>query len=272
VLGFLQNGQQIVADRYSYLPCIGLAILAGAGIARLLSIASTSLIRGTILIFTAAVVGELCILTWKQTMIWQSTTTLWTYTGTNAPNNSGAQNSYGFVLMGEGRLDEAIDCLRRAITILPTNERAHHNLWEALRRKEDDKALMAALEYSASIPTLTAKAQFQRGLYFMTHTQYDLAIEAFNDVLRLQPAHAQARTNIGWILNKQGKVVQALLAYEQAVKDDPTLFQARYNYGLMLEHTGRIPEAIVQFQEAMLIDPTHTGVRNAMARAKSTPR
>jgi tetratricopeptide (TPR) repeat protein len=266
ILGFVQNGQQIVADRYSYLPCIGWAILFAAGLMTLYRRVQTAA-RVGILCISVAGLAALSALTWKQTYVWRDTASLWTYLAKNDPNNSRGQTGYGYVLLQAGRVEEAIDRFRRAIAILPSNDKAHENLWIALQRKGDVDALMTAIGQAADIDTLSQRAKtelLRLGDRLMEGRDFDRSTAAYQEVLKRDPHQAVARTNIGVILLRQGNRELAIDQLQRAVRDDPDLFHARYNLGLALRGAGRTAEAAEQLEAAVKLNPDHAGARGAL--------
>lgn len=122
VLGIFQNGPQLTADRYTYLACMGWAILGGAGLftcwhacrrrrARALSLVPLGL--------AGASLALLALLTWTQIQVWRDTETLWTYTLSRDPHSSIAHNNLGARLLERGRLNEALQHFEEALRISP---------------------------------------------------------------------------------------------------------------------------------------------------------
>src|SRR5438309_2769774 len=122
VLGIFQNGPQIAADRYTYLACLGPALLAGTGLltaSRRLPILSTGLALGLL-------VG-LGSLTWSQTQVWHDSEKLWSHAIGIDPKSPIAHNDWGNVLDQQGKLAEAIAHYQQALQIKPDYADAHYN-------------------------------------------------------------------------------------------------------------------------------------------------
>ena len=235
VLGIVQNGPQIVADRYSYLPCIGWAILIGAGFAWLWRRPEGSIRFGAAALALGCV-ATLSTLSWKQTLVWRDTASLWTYMWQKDPESSYAQNGYGYVLLTQQKHQPAIEHLQRSLQILPTNLNARTNL---------------------------ARAHYEIGTNRLKESDPSEALRELEMAVQLDPKHAKALTNLGLALVRLGKREEAVDKYERAIQADPNLFEAHYNLGLDLLALGRMNDAIEQLRIAVQLNPNH-------AEAKST--
>lgn len=263
VLGLMQNGPQLVADRYSYLPCIGWAVLLGGAIAllwRRLNSATTAPVIALALI----VCGTLGWLTRQQIRIWRTTESFWTYIYHFDPLSGYAQNGYGFVLLQRGQLDEAIAALRQAIETYPQNDKAHHNLWIALRRKGDTSALIAAYEAAMPIDAVATPARYELGTLLLEQGDAARAASLLSEALQREPRHLLARTNLGVALMRLNQLPQAIAHLRQAVQIDPDFFWARYNLGLALRQSGARDEALEHLRVAVQLRPDHAGARAAL--------
>jgi protein O-mannosyl-transferase len=140
VLGIVQSGPQIAADRYTYLSCLGWAILAGAGLSYCwkLSVGNRKKMR-PIMIFASslAVIAlvALASLTWRQTKVWHDSESLWRYVLKFSGQSAFAHNNLGSALDEQERLEEAIDQFQQALLIDPSFARAHYNLGMLLMRQ-----------------------------------------------------------------------------------------------------------------------------------------
>lgn len=267
VLGMIQNGMQIVADRYSYLPCIGWAVLGGGmlGLAMMRwGPKASPWIGGA----AAAVILALGALTWNQTLVWRDTASLWTYMVNHDPESSHAQNGYGFVLLERKQWDEAIAHLERSIELLPTNDMAHINLWDALDRKGDQAALITALERGKQLGGVAAEAHFRHGNILLGRGDLSAAEQEFRKALIVRPRWSRASVNLGYALKLQGRHAEALDQYQVAAESEPTLFQARYNLGVELRRAGRPRDALPHLRAAVQLRPDHAEARNELRQAE----
>jgi tetratricopeptide (TPR) repeat protein len=274
VLGFVQSGNQLAADRYSYLPSVPLMLLLAAGLARV-GQASSAPSRGRLL-GLGSLVGAACltlaILTWRQCGVWRSTGTLWTYAVRVCPESSIAVNSHGWVLWREqGRADEALAAFRRAIQLQPANEQAHKNIWVVYRERGSTDELIQAYRDSIRIfPTLVdahiglANALLRRG-------ENTAAIDSYRDALRLSPGNADARINLAIALNRRGEPAEARREYEQVLQADPRNAPARHGLAGILKQQQQDAEALAQLRLAVAADPNYAPARRLLEQWTAPP-
>lgn len=267
VLGLVQSGSQEVADRYSYLPGIVLAVLAGGGALRLwrAARAGPSVRYG---LASAGVVAALVLsgLTWRQTGVWRNTETLWTHAARTTPNASIARNGYGFVLLQQKRYDEAAVHLRRAIELQPTNEKAHHNLWDVYRAQGRGEDLIAAYRDAIRVHPAFADAHLNLGNALAMRGELAAAGEAQREALRLRPNDAQTHANLATTLYRQGDDAGARQHYEAALRLDPANVSAREGLAYALHRQGRTAEALAELERLLQINPNYEPARKLRER------
>lgn len=183
VVGLVRFGPQLVADRYSYLSCLPLALLAGAAIHR----------RAFFL--APIVVLALATLTWRQCRVWKDTDAFWVYVLSKAPDTAIAHHNVGRRLDAQGRLPEAIAAYERALAIRPRYALAHNNLGLALMRlqklDEAERHYRAALEIDENYWEARANlalALGSRGRYHDARVEIERAIA-------LQPQRESLKRN-----------------------------------------------------------------------------
>src|SRR5213593_3440832 len=198
VLGIFQSGQQIAADRYTYLAGLGWAILAGAGLLFSLGRSKTgTLTTSPIAGVAMCLVVGLGVLTWDQVKVWHDSEKLWTHVLAMDPQSSIAENNLGVARAGERKLAEAVEHYQRALQIRPEHAGAHYNLGNALARQGK----------------LTE------------------AIEHYQQAVHIKPDHADAHNNLGNALARLGKLTEAIEHYQQAVDLKPDSAEAHNNWG-----------------------------------------
>jgi tetratricopeptide (TPR) repeat protein len=166
VIGLIQVGLQAHADRYTYLPQIGIYLaLTWLAAEKVETFRPGPAVAG---ILMASVLGILMISAWKQAACWKDSETLWTHTLAHTKGNYVAHNSLGNVFFQTGRVDEAIAQYRDAVTINPDYAEAHANLGSALnqteRLEESEEQFRLALQHDPSNPA------FQNNLAWMLAT------------------------------------------------------------------------------------------------------
>jgi tetratricopeptide (TPR) repeat protein len=226
VSGIAQSGIQLAGDRYSYLSCLGWAILISGG---LLFLWERRLGRSRMTFAFASgavvlVVAGLGFLTWKQTQVWHDSETLLSYVLNVNSRSKVAHNNFGNILFNRGQVDEAIKHYRGALQVDPYYTFVHFNLAEALSAQG----------------------------------KLDEATQHYREAIRLpgpMKARVAAYTGLGLLLNNQGKSDQAIKSYRQALELDPTFNPAHVNLGDALTARGEFDEAIAQFRQAIQNEP-----------------
>jgi tetratricopeptide (TPR) repeat protein len=193
VLGIFYNGQQIVADRYSYLACLGWALLGGACL--LLLVEAWRPMARIATVAAALVVGTLGYLTWRQVQVWKDSETLWRHSVATDPS-SFAFNNLGGLMAQHGDPVAVIDYFRKAIEMDPGNGQAHNNLGNSLLALHDWET--AAREFQAALEIIPDLANSHWGLGYalMMQGKLDEASGQFREALRLNPNDAESRHSL----------------------------------------------------------------------------
>lgn len=256
VLGFVQSGNQEAADRYCYVPSVPLMILVGGGgLHAWRSRRAPRWLPPAAAVAGGAAAIALALLSARQCGVWRSTATLWAHAARVAPSSSIAQNGYGWVLLQEKQYDAALARLRRAIELQPANEKAHRNVWIALREQGRLDDLLAAYRESVRVFPNFADGWYQLGRELHGRGDYSGAIDAYQSAIRWRPTHAPAHTNLAKLLAHRGDNAASLAHYELAVRADPQNVAARRGLARGLKRLGRDREALEQLQAALRIAP-----------------
>ena len=250
LLGLVQNGPQIAADRYTYFAAPFVAMLAAGALSSL----RTSLTDVTIGAAALALVA-LGAATWRQTEVWHDSESLWTQVLNVEPESPIAQNNLGNVLLREKRLNDAIDHYRRALAAAPYYAEAHNNLGVALSRQ--GRLADAIAHYQLALAALPA--------YDEAHDNWGIALDAmgkpaesiahFRLALSINGENADAQVNWGNALIKLGRLDEAILMYEKALRRHPDNAAAHLNWGVALARQGKLVDAIGQFRQALILKP-----------------
>ena len=219
VIGIVQVGGQAMADRYTYVPLIGLSICIAWGIASM--VAKWTNPKTVLSISTVLVLSVLSICTWLQVRHWRNSITLFEHALTVTANNQLAHNQLGFALSKEGRTKEAIEHYLQALRITPQYVNAHINLGNA----------------------------------FKVQGKLDKAADQYRKALRFVPNQLTAKNNLGIVLAMQGNVEESISLFSQVPRIDPGNVRAHNNMGIALAKQGKFDKAIHHFSEALRIDP-----------------
>ena len=187
VIGLVQVGWQGRADRYTYLPQIGLYIAATWAVADLTALYRHQ--RATLSTAAIVVIAALSSCAWVQTSYWRNSETLFRHALAVTTNNDVAENNLGIVFLGQGKLDEAISLLQSAVDLRPDNSPAHENL---------------------------AKALLQKG-------QVADALVHYRKLLDLQPDNMEVHNIVGTVLVQQGVCKKASKSGRRCCRLNPTM-------------------------------------------------
>ena len=241
MIGIVQVGSQVRADRYTYLPQIGLYILVAWGAMGLFHQWRRSrviLAAAALLILTA-----LTTRSYFQTSYWRDTETLWRHATATTSNNYIASNNLAQVLFESGRFDEAIAECQKALKIKPDLAAAHNNLGVALIRSK------------------------QGGGTALRQKSIDEAIGHYRAALQIKPDFIQARSNLGNVLLQKGQVDEAIAQFQKALEVDAQYAEAEFSLGKAFWQKREVNEAIAHYQKAVEISPDYAEARYSLGNA-----
>src|SRR5499433_1028176 len=223
VSGLTQAGWQMTADRYSYMPCLGWAALAGAGFllawrraggARGGSTRARAHVEST----AVCMIAVLGVLTWRQVGVWRDTETLWTHAAAASPSSLAHEN-LGEVYQDRGQFDRAAAHFEQSVRMRPGYGPGHFHL---------------------------GATRAQQG-------RPEEAMREYEEAVRLMPDSAVPYYNMGLALVALGRPTEAIKCYRQAVKMVPGYADAHNNLGLLLTDEGKFDEAVTHLREAVAL-------------------
>jgi protein O-mannosyl-transferase len=267
VIGLVQVGPQAMADRYTYLPQIGLSVALAWGVADVTRFWPNR--RWLLSVSSLLVVAILMGCAWRQTDYWRSRESLWTHTLACYPNNAVAHNNLGEDLDDHGRTDEAIAHLRQAVEIDPNYARAHNSLGATLAKRDLIDEAMVHFRKAIDIAPDFGKAHSNLGAALAKRGQTDEAIVHFRKAVDIDPDLARAHGNLGLALTERGLIDEAIVHFRQAVEIEPDYVQAHSALGKALARRGLIDEAADQFQEALRIKADYGQARRNLDAVRS---
>src|SRR5256886_9662920 len=229
VLGILQSGPQIAADRYTYLAGLGWASLAGAGLLSTWRRWPPFVLTG----LAVVLLSGLGTLTWNQVEVWHDSEKLWTHALAIDPKTSMAQFGLGRVRADQGKPAEAIEHYRQALNIKPDHGAAHYN-WGVVLGQQGKPAE---------------------------------AIEHYRLALQMRANSADAHNNWGVVLGQQGRLADAVEHFQQALRLKPDFAEAHNNWGFALAQQGKRAEAIEHYRHALRLNPDNALAQSNLLNA-----
>jgi tetratricopeptide (TPR) repeat protein len=250
VIGLVQVGPQAMADRYTYVPLIGLFLVAVWGCADLVgerhvSSDSRRLVPRMALAASGLLLAALAARAWDQARHWRSSLALFSHAVEVAPTSAVMHTSLGVVLDRQGETDEAVQHYRRALVLDPQFPAAHTNL----------------------------------GIVLYKHGKVDEALRYYREALRLEPDSAKAHNNLGVALQARDRrgqqdshdvndgLDEAIEHYRRSLEIDPGFAEAHNNLAFALQRLGKLDEAIHHYREALRVLPAVASIHAHLAGA-----
>jgi Flp pilus assembly protein TadD len=260
-IGLIQVGIQARADRYTYIPQIGLILIVAWGTAALFSKGAKNQVGFTAV--AAAVTAVCVVVSMGQVKFWSDSETLWQRALDVTENNYVAEYNLAESLTPQ-QSTRAIFHLREALRLKPDLAVAHKSLGvhlaQAGNREEGARHLAEALRINPNI----AAAHNDLAILLAEQNKLDEAILHYSEALRLNPRLVVTYNNLGNALAAQGRWDEAIRNYSEALKFNPRMVEALANLGRALAAQGRVDEAIQQYSRALAINPNLPGVQRLL--------
>jgi len=252
------------SDRYAYLPSIGLLFVCAYIAQHFIFTAERYQVlrqRARQGIGIAAVIALLFIgLTYKQSLVWADTVTLFRHVIAQYPNAYRARNNLANAYRRQGLLDEAIEEFEAALLIREA-PKTLSNLGAVYRRQGRMSEALEQYEKAIAIAPDDPEPHFGLGLVFAEQGRVSEALAEYDLALALDPQYADVRSNIGALLMQQGKTEEAIAEYRKAIALDSYHIQSRFNLAVGLTKSGKLEEAIAEYQEVVSREPSFIPAR-----------
>ena len=301
VIGLVQVGLQGSADRYTYIPLIGLFVIAAWGVPDVLAKALGSRSRLILAPIGAIVIACLAACTWVQVGYWRSNEVLidraiecsgghysviaWkasylNKTGRreeafrilsrcreNRPGLALVESGLGSMLSDMGRLDQAIVHLKKAIALRPNLAMAHNNLGIAYERQGRTAAALREFRRAARIDPRYSDPPYNIACALAMHGRPEEALRIFEQTVRADPDMADAYTQAAIVLVNMGRQDEAIAHFLAAIEADPYSAQAPCMLGMTYLRTGRTDDAIPLLRKAAAMKPNWGQPHRSLAMA-----
>jgi tetratricopeptide (TPR) repeat protein len=256
VIGLIQVGRQASADRYTYVPLIGLFLIVVFGLTDALA---SSRSRSLALATAGGLAIAACMwVTRVQLAYWERSRALWERTLNVTTENALAHFNLGAAVENEGKIDEAIHHYSEALRIEREYADAHYNLANALMKTgktEKAEEARSHLDEALRIKPNFAEAHNALGTYYLIQGKMDEAITQISAAVRLKPDYAVAYNNLGTAFGSRGQIEEAISQYTEAVRLDPGYADAHTNLGVLLARQGKKDDAVAHLREALRLNP-----------------
>jgi protein O-mannosyl-transferase len=255
VIGLIQVGDQAMADRYAYIPLIGIFIMLAYGSADLVSLKGLGKVVPSVA--AACILVAFGFTTVRQLGYWADNYELWAHTLKVTQNNFIAEDNLGGALVLAGKTEEAYPHFQAAAAINPRDPMSHSNLGAYLQ--EHNHLPEAIEQYQTTIslandPALLSPTYSNLGTAYRELGDDAKAEEAYKESLRLNPGQYNACTGMGRLRERQGNLQEAISYYSQALALRPT-DSGYVLLGHALQHAGKSRQALDAYNEALRINP-----------------
>jgi tetratricopeptide (TPR) repeat protein len=256
VIGIVQVGSQSMADRYTYIPLIGIFLLVTWGAVEL---ATHWQVRKMVLAAAGwLVVGACAGLTFGQVRYWENSETLFRHALAVTTDNAVAHYLLGGILAKQGKIKEAETNLVEAVRLNPNYAPAYSDLGDILvaegKIEEGIKYIRAAI----AIKPDYAHGHYNLGWALALQGKLEEAVAEYRIALQLDPESPKSlnyRDDLAVILAKLGRTAEAAVQFQQVLKLNPADAPAHWRYGMLLARTGKLNEAIAHLQESVRLEP-----------------
>ncbi len=265
VTGIIQVGPQSMADRYLYLPGIGLFILTVWVLAHLANLRPGW--RPAVVLLAMAALAGCLVCTRIQLSFWQNSLTLLRHAVSVTTDNYIACNFLGRALDDTGKTDESLPWYEESVRIEPHYPEAQFNLGRAWLYQGKPEAAGEHLAAAVKLVPDDAGARYYLGMALLNDGRLNEATEQFTEAVRLDPGLARAHSQLALALIKQGKTMEAIFHFSRAVRLQPDDAGAHFNLGLALLDNRQPAEAAVEFAEELRLSPNETRGHYRLAQA-----
>jgi tetratricopeptide (TPR) repeat protein len=262
-IGLVQAGAQAMANRYMYIPILGLLIIIAWAVRDL--VANQPRWKIVPAVLAAVVLSSAIILTRMQVRHWQNSMTLFEYALKVSKNNAVAENSYGCALFEAGRDSEAVLHLSNAVRISPIFSEARNNLGKVFLKQGKLNEAIACFNELINRKKDSAEVYYNLAVALSMQNKYEDAIKYFARVLMLNPKYPDAHRRMGAVLLAAGKADEAISYLNEALRINPEQAEVCVKLGTAYTLLGKSELAIQNWTRAVELEPNNAGVLNNLA-------
>lgn len=267
VIGIVQVGLQSRADRYAYIPLIGIF----TAIAWLSNdwAGGRPLRERNLAVAAALVLIALTIGTRYQASTWRNSATLFERAIAVTSNNYVAHNNLGELLARQGKLDEATTQFQASLDANPDFSQARQNMGMILIKQGKPQEAIAEFTMAVESNPRSVDAYNKLGAALASVGRIDEAVDKFSRALEIDPGYGSARANLGSAYEQLGRTDEAIAAYTialQSISDTTMSAQTHFKLGQLLTKNGRTDEAIEHLRESLRLKPDYAPAQQALLK------
>jgi tetratricopeptide (TPR) repeat protein len=268
VIGLVQVGVQAMANRYMYIPMVGLLIIVAWAVKDLVDNRPGLRVITAVLALSSLVAAV--VVTQTQVGYWRNNLTLFGYALKVTENNDLAESNYALALVDEGRLDEAESHLRQAVRINPACFDDRINLGVIFLRQGKLNEAIACLNEVVRDKPDSAQAYYLLAAAYGMEKKYDDAIKSITRNLKLDPNYPDARKIMGSLLLATGKLNEAIPYFNEALRTGANQVEIYKSLGSVYNQLGKYEQAIQNWKKALELEPDNAEVLNNLAWVLAT--
>jgi len=265
VIELVQAGSVPYADRYTYIPLIGLTMMVAWGGA---DVAARRWVpRPAVASVVGVVLAALTLCAIIQTSHWRDNTTLYTHALRVTKGNHLAHKNLGVELSDQGRYQDAVNQYVKAALIRSNDADLHYNLGNALGELDQWDDAVRMYERALKIDAEHVPTYYNLGNAYAERNEYERAVDLYTKAFEHDPEHTGAVVNLGNTLAMLGRPEEAVQYYRKAIELAPHEEDPYINLGNALAQTNRLDEAVGFYRKAITINPDHIDAHNNLGVA-----
>ncbi|MBU0677574.1 MAG: tetratricopeptide repeat protein [Verrucomicrobia bacterium] len=263
VCGLFAAGMAVKADRFAYVPLIGIFIILVWGTSELSRRGKAA--RRALFCAGILIVGSLLVSARMQLSVWRNSLSLFQHAVSVTDNNASAHNNLGVALKDKGSVEEALKHYRQAFEIEPRHSMARNNAARVLDQEGREDEAVELLKESIAVTPWYPLAYFHLGEISFRHGLVAEGTALFEQGLTQDPRDVEARNNLGNLLANHGKYEEACARYREALSLNPQHLPSRINLANILAKSGEQRKAVAQYREVLKLNPDTVLALNPLA-------
>ena len=265
VIGFVMFTESSYADRFTYIPYIGLFIMLAWGLPELLSgWPYRKIVLGVAASMTLTALG---VLAYRQVGVWNNSITLFSHALEVTQNNAVVHNYLGNSYFDFKRYQDAMKSCKQAVDLMPDYAEAHYNLGNAYSKLGRYQDAARAYKQAVKIKPDYVEAYNNLAVAYVNLGRLQDAVESCRQAVKIRPDFADAYNNLGNACLSIGRWQDAIENYKQAIRIKPNWAEAHYNLGAAYSKIGSFQDALEAYKRAIRINPALAEAHNSLGAA-----